>query len=147
MLEPFAWPTAIISGTSWDGFWRQRCSPLAEDHMEATANAMRAAYDVSTPLHVGFGAWHLPCITDAERVQLTPAQQRQVSAGRCAQVSYLTHGRADVDADLARFAKLAESDPPHWSPMEHQATPLQPWLVRRGNFAGWEQYRHLLGGA
>lgn len=147
LLEPWAWHTAIISGTTWTGFWAQRCAPGAEDHMQATANAMRAAYDASTPRPVDYGEGHLPYISDEERGQLTPAQQLQVSAGRCAQVSYLNHGRRDVAADLARFAKLAAAEPPHWSPMEHQATPLPPGGLQVGNFTGWYQHRHALGGA
>ena len=30
VLEPFMWHTVIITATDWDGFWLQRCSPLAQ---------------------------------------------------------------------------------------------------------------------
>jgi hypothetical protein len=149
VLEPYAWHTAIISGTTWDGFWAQRCAPGADDHMRLTAEAMRAACDASTPRPIGAREWHLPYITaeEYENPDLSDVQLRQVSAGRCAQVSYLNHGRADVEADLDRFARLRAADPPHWSPMEHQAMPLPSDVGRPfGNFTGWVQQRHILGG-
>lgn len=53
---------------------------------------------------------------------------QDVSAGRCAAVSYLNHdtGRVDVMADIRRSVSLSMSYPGHWSPMEHAATPARP---------------------
>jgi hypothetical protein len=149
LLEPFAWHTAILtaSGDGWQNFFVQRCSPLAEIHMQATADAIRAAYDASEPVKLDVGNWHLPYIDPGEN--MLPLQVRQhLSAARCARVSYLTHdGRHDQDADLALFAKLVAADPPHWSPLEHQATPTLPGGRRIGNLTGWLQLRHAIGGA
>lgn len=144
LLEPFMWHTAILTATDdgWTNLFRQRCSPLAEIHMQATADAMRAAYDASAPIKVDFGGWHLPYIADDEHGLPLDAQQK-LSAARCARVSYLTHdGRRDHDEDLRLFEKLATADPIHASPMEHQATPNQFGDQQLGNLAGWSQLRH-----
>ena len=60
LLEPFMWHTVIVSATWWDGFWEQRCSPLAQPEIRVAAEAMRAAYDASTPVEVGADGWHTP---------------------------------------------------------------------------------------
>lgn len=145
LLEPFMWHTAILSGTDdgWSNFWAQRCSPLAEIHMQATADAMRAAYDASTPREIGWGMadWHLPYVTDEERQRNRLRTAQMLSAARCARVSYLTHdGRRDPAEDLNLYGKLVSADPPHHSPLEHVAAPVDgPTL---GNFTGWAQLRH-----
>lgn len=148
LLEPFAWHTAILTATGdgWQNFFAQRCSPLAEIHMEATANAIRAAYDASMPTKLEPGEWHLPYVDPGEDTLPLDVRQK-LSAARCARVSYLTHdGRRDLDADLALFAKLRDADPPHWSPMEHPATPAPLGGRQIGNLTGWVQLRHLLSG-
>jgi len=148
LLEPFAWHAAILSATGdgWANFFAQRCSPLAEIHMQATADAIRAVYDASEPVKVKHGDWHLPYVDPGE--DMLPLEVRQkLSAARCARVSYLTHdGRRDQDADLALFEKLVTADPPHWSPLEHQATPAAIGGRQLGNLTGWTQLRHVLSG-
>lgn len=149
LLEPFAWHTVIITSTAagLDNFYLQRCSPLAQPEMRAAAEAMRDAQAKSRPAEVSFGAWHLPYVDPGER-WLPIEEQQHMSAARCARVSYLTHdGRHDQAADLGLFKRLREAEPPHWSPMEHQATPAPTGMIVRGNLAGWEQLRHLIGGA
>lgn len=148
LLEPFAWHTAILSATGdgWANLFAQRCSPLAEIHMEATATAMRAAYDASEPTKLEAGEWHLPYVDPGEDM-LPPEVRQRLSAARCARVSYLTHdGRRDQDANLALFEKLVTADPPHWSPLEHQATPAPLSGRQVGNLTGWVQLRHVLSG-
>lgn len=59
----------------------------------------------------------------------------RVSAARCARVSYLTQdGKRDIEKDLDLYDKLTTADPPHWSPLEHVAT---PWAQNRQ-----DDYRH-----
>ena len=50
LLEPFMWHTVIVTATDWDGFWLQRCSPLAQPEIRVVADAMRAAFDASDPV-------------------------------------------------------------------------------------------------
>jgi hypothetical protein len=141
ILEPFLPHTVIVSATDWDGFWAQRCSPLAQPEIRAVAEAMHAAHLKSTPVPVNFGGWHLPYISD-ELVDLGLATARKVSAARCARVSYLTHdGRRDISADLDLYDRLVTADPPHASPLEHVATPSLA-STNPGNFTGWMQLRH-----
>lgn len=146
LIEPWAWVTDIISATEWQNFFSQRCSkhsPLAQPEMRATADAMLAAYEASTPKLVNWGSWHLPYIQDDE--WSVPLESlKRISVARCARVSYKTHdGKVNLAEDLALYAKLADAKPPHWSPMEHVATPVP---ARGGNFDGWVQLRQYVGG-
>ncbi len=143
LLEPFMWHTVIVTATEWEGFWEQRCSPLAQPEIRVAAEAMRAAYDASTPAPVGHGEWHTPYLR-AEDADLDDETARQVSAARCARVSYLTHdGRRDIAKDVELYERLVSARPPHWSPLEHVATPAAPGEEPPGNLRGWAQLRHL----
>jgi hypothetical protein len=162
LLEPFMWHTVIVTATSpdYDNFFAQRCSPLAEAHMEMTANAMRDAIQSSTPTLIEYGAWHTPLIQPSEDYefwydQFMPLQgkgilplgtdgplevRKRVSTARCARVSYLTHdGKRSISADIELYDRLVSADPPHWSPLEHVATPARHDEWVKGNFnAGWD---------
>jgi hypothetical protein len=147
LLEPFLWHSVIVSATDWEGFFTQRCSPLAQPEIRLAAEAMRDAVQASTPVACNDGAWHLPYITDADRADAGDAHEtlRRVSAARCGRVSYLTHdGRRDLDEDLALYERFVTSDPPHASPLEHVATPAGGARTQpQGNLRGWVQLRHL----
>ena len=142
ILEPFMWHTVIVTATEWDGFWEQRCSPLAQPEIRVAAEAMLAAYDAWTPAEVGMGQWHTPYLRD-EDGDLDDETARQVSAARCARVSYLTHdGQRDIDKDLELYERLVTARPPHWSPLEHVATPAAEGEQTLGNLRAWRQLRH-----
>jgi thymidylate synthase ThyX len=142
LLEPFMWHTVIVTATEWDGFWEQRCSPLAQPEIRVAAEAMKAARDASDPAPVGMGQWHTPYLRE-EDGDLDPETARQVAAARCARVSYLTHdGRRDIDKDLELYERLVTARPPHWSPLEHVATPAQEGESTLGNLRSWRQLRH-----
>ncbi len=67
----------------------------------------------------------------------------KVSAARCARVSYLTqNGTRDHSADFQMWDRLTSAFPPHASPLEHVARPLEKGDVKLGNFDGWIQVRH-----
>ena len=142
LLEPFMWQTVIVSSTEWQNFFSQRCSPLAQPEIRLAAEAMREVYNASTPATVAEGDWHTPYIRE-EEADLDLETKKQIAVARCARVSYLTHdGKRDLDADLELYNRLITADPPHWSPMEHVATPG----TGPGNFHGWSQLRHIIGG-
>ncbi len=145
ILEPFMWHTVIITATDWDGFWEQRCSPLAQPEIRVAAEAMKAAFDASTPAEVDEGDWHTPYVRD-EDGDLDAETRKRISAARCARVSYLTHdGRRDLDADLTLYQRLVTAEPPHWSPLEHVARPAAPGEGETpGNLRGWHQLRHAI---
>ena len=143
LLEPFMWQTIIVSATDWDGFFTQRCSPLAQPEIRAAAEAMRAVYLASTPRSLAAGEWHLPYVQPDESLELGVA--KRVAAARCARVSYLTHdGRRDLAADLQLYDRLVAARPPHASPLEHVARPRNNDEPAQGNFRGWIQLRHLV---
>lgn len=138
LLEPFMWHTIIVTATDWQGFFDQRCSPLAQPEIRAVADLMREAYDDSTPRLLNAQQWHLPYVDQEDLnalvahvdafspsiYRLIIREAQKVSAARCARVSYLTHeGKRDITADLALYERLVTADPPHWSPLEHVATP------------------------
>lgn len=153
VLEPFMWHKVIITSTEagWNNFFEQRISPLAQPEIAALALKIRNEMSFSQATKLGYGAWHLPYVKGIERLYVdSDSDLRKVSAARCARVSYLTHdGKRDIDKDLELYEKLVSADPPHWSPLEHVATPVEvlpgdegmPHTV--GNFDGWDQLRHL----
>jgi thymidylate synthase ThyX len=143
LLEPFLMHTVVVTATDWEGFFAQRCSPLAQPEIREAAEMMRAAYEASEPTPLAEGEWHLPFI-DASDVTL--AQQHlidteggmnlaglnrllvKMSSARCARVSYETHeGKRQIGGeggDLALYDKLVSAKPAHWSPLEH---PCAAW--------------------
>lgn len=139
ILEPFMWHTVIVTGTAWENFFNQRNAMQAQPEIRAVAELMHDAYyGAADPMPVEDGSLHLPYI-DAEDVvaaqdcdltrqgkPLTVVLAR-ISAARCARVSYLTQdGKRDISEDLNLFKRLVEPEyggPPHWSPLEHVATP------------------------
>lgn len=144
LLEPFMWHTVIVTATDWEGFWQQRCSPLAQPEITLAATAMRTAFDASTPTPVADRGWHTPYVRPDE-ADLPVEVRKRISAARCARVSYLTHdGRRDVSADEQLYERLVTADPPHWSPLEHVATPAPADQPQVGNLRGWRQLRHVV---
>jgi hypothetical protein len=52
--------TQIITGTSWDGYFWQRCHHAADPNIRLMAEAIRDAMDKSEPVLLRPGEWHLP---------------------------------------------------------------------------------------
>lgn len=144
LLEPYMWQTVIVSSTEWDNFFVQRCSELAQPEIRAVAEAMRDAYSKSVPDFLVTGEYHLPYLQRDEWA-LSDNIKVKICIARCARVSYLTHDNSrSVARDLELFDRLLNADPPHWSPMEHVATPASAGLNLSGNFDGFAQIRHNL---
>ena len=133
------------------------------------AERMKAAQDLSTPKLLMPGQWHLPYVTDEDKlffVNNTVATDslKKVSSARCARVSYKTFdGKvSEFKEDVALCDKLIGMKPLHASPFEHQATPDTSTHVPfysdivdarifdnpqlHGNFYGWCQYRKYFEG-
>ena len=141
LLEPFMWHTVIVTATEYQNFFALRCHPDAQPEIRRIAEMMRELYEGSTPTQLGVGEWHLPLIGDDETdlFALGVEAVKQISAGRCARVSYLTHdGKRDPQADVELCERLRVSG--HMSPLEHVACALDTNDVI-GNFKGWKQYR------
>lgn len=144
ILEPFMWHKVIVSSTEWDGFFEQRCSPLAQPEIRIAAEMMQKAYNTSTPHFLLKGEYHLPYLTFQD-LNFPNKDKIKMCVARCARVSYDNHdGSFNQIKDLELFNRLATAEPPHWSPMEHIATPLTKKLSSEGNFSGFAQIRHNL---
>lgn len=152
ILEPFQYVTSIISTTEpgLQNFFDQRDAEQAQPEMQFLAIAMKMAYANSKPTVVHANEWHMPYIDERDRQQFDndPKYLRPVSAARCARVSYMNHqGMRSWADDNRLYDRLTTANPPHWSPLEHVAT---PYVVKRGkprpagNFVGWEQLRHIV---
>jgi thymidylate synthase ThyX len=166
-LEPFSHIKVIISGTEWDNFYNLRCSRPAQEEFIKLANAIKEAQNNYAPISLKEGQWHLPFIKSVENSKgiveyydnignrLSLEEAKIVSASCCAQISYR---KEDSTIEKARnvFKQLIESDPSHFSPVEHMATPIvgtsydgithidkygNKWS---GNLKGWLQWRQLL---
>lgn len=169
ILEPFQWISVVVTATEWDNFHALRSHKDAQPEIKLLSDMMLEARAKSTPNLLGQCQWHLPYIkpddyTEAEiylsekgtppHGDLVDDLLKQVSAARCARVSYLTHdGKpTTVEADLALCERLAGAQPFHASPFEHQATPdvltEGTWGNPRlhGNFVGWIQARKMMDG-
>lgn len=161
LLEPFAWQTVVVSTTHVDNYFHRRVSSLAQPEIERPSRMMSEALDASAPRELRAGDWHLPYVTGVDADELRDAGYPEeslveVSAARCARVSYLTQdGKRDVAEDLALYKRLL--GPGHMSPLEHPARALdahgwlehatraaERWIYDRvpvGNFWGWAQHR------
>lgn len=139
LLEPFSHINVVVTATDWDNFFELRLHPDAQPEIRQLAVAMRAALDGSSPVEMQPGQWHLPYVTTEDRIGRTVMEQIQMSAARCARVSYKTHDGepTDPDKDIALAVRLWESQ--HLSPFEHPAQLLDG---RHANFSGWRQARH-----
>jgi len=134
LLEPFVHIKTIVTATEFDNFFALRDHPDAQPEIAVLARAMKQATELSVPLLLGAGQWHVPYYGDgswkpvgsfavADKHDVTLDDALAVSASCCAQVSYR---RLDQTIEKARmiYNRLAEATPPHLSPFEHQATPF-----------------------
>ena len=138
-LEPWQEMKMIVTATNWSNFMALRDHKDAEGHMQHLAQAMKVAIQQSRPRLIGEKEWHLPYVSDDERILYS--HPIKLSVARCARVSYNNHDgtKPDLEKDHALHDMLLTSG--HMSPMEHQATPLPSYYDVSGNFTGWRQYR------
>lgn len=173
LLEPFAHIRCVITGSAdaWANFWDLRLHWDAEPSIQQLAKMTALAAKASKPKALIGNQWHLPYITDAERLAVHAAEPEypadvemelaKLSAARCARVSYKTHdGKTPTrEDDLALFEKLVGGTPKHSSPLEHQAaaydwpqgyyipaTKGEPWKFNGNLGPGWVQHRKLIPG-
>jgi thymidylate synthase ThyX len=145
LLEPFVWASVIVTATEWDNFFTLRTADDVQPEFCFIARKMaRLYYRESQPQRLEKGGWHLPFITPEDRqyFQMRVVDPNysliQISVARCARVSYLNHmGKKDYSSDFRLTERLIEQG--HWSPTEHQATPINHYW--NANFWGWKQYR------
>ena len=168
VLEPFTYIDVVVTATDYANWFALRLDKDAQPEIQQLAQAMKDAMDLSEPVLLNPGEWHLPYITandyaeaqnhvsyviSKDRPETLLDLLKKISAARCARTSYKAFdGKvASIDDDLSLFDKLMSGEIKHSSPTEHQATPdyinywdgeiefVSPWL--HGNFKGWIQFR------
>ena len=160
LTEPYAHIKVVCTATEYDNFFWLRRHPDAQPEIQELANVMWEAMQASKPAELEVGEWHVPYYDDG-RVGTDGTEIKNalmISASCAAQVSYR---RLDDSIEKAEkiYRMLVAAEPPHFSPFEHQATPmpLQPSFAQvgvthmdsrenywSGNFRGWVQYRQIL---
>jgi hypothetical protein len=172
VIEPWMMITIVITATEWANFFHLRKHKDAEPSFQKLATLAWESYHEHMPVYRPPGpgsadlgledehqpSWHLPFVdfdTEIDVAHKAPIEAmskwlREISTGRCARVSYLTHnGVRDVVDDVALHDKLIASakdgGPMHMSPFEH---PCMATGDRRfyGPFKGWKQFRKFIPG-
>lgn len=181
ITEPWMTMKTVISGTEWRNFFWLRAHADAQPEIHQLAVAMWDAYNASTPQLLQPGEWHVPYVntlrnpsgtlvyTDSDGEPISAETARIISASCCAQVSYRKNDDS-IEKAQKIFDQLIHSQPCHASPVEHQATPMDPsfyetWYENpqylrqfgvthsdtngklwSGNLRGWIQHRKLIPG-
>lgn len=153
-LEWFGKIDVLVTSTDWANFYALRDDDGAQPEIRYLAREMRAAAEMSTPRLLQPGQWHMPFVSENERATLTVPEQLVLSTARCARLTIEPFdGKANYEAEKARYDRLVVSTPVHASPAEHQATPDfttsfkgKPWKNSQlhGNLRGYVQHRQLL---
>lgn len=147
LLEPWLHIDTLVSATEWTNFLALRDHHMAEPHIQKLAQEVKLAMEISTPVLLKPGQWHLPYIDyqyrkgqslslDTQAILdycnrpegLGPNEfehvARKISVARCARISYTPFdGNGSIEKELERYELLVGSIPLHASPAEHQATP------------------------
>ena len=136
----------VVTATEFDPFYWLRDHEAAQPEMQTLAKSMRQAANESTPQLLKPGQWHLPyvdTIIDGDDVTYfvgetayTLERARMISASCCAQASYRkfddTFEKAEKIFNMLNL--FSNENPPHFSPVEHQASPME----QRAPFTKWE---------
>ena len=152
VLEPFDHIVTVLTTTKLKNHWKLRLEvgpdgrPMADPTYFELATKWKAAYDASTPVSCPVDSWHLPYVNMAEDCEavkqycdsgefvkihypsmlLLPIL-KMVSVGRCARTSYMRQGEGDISENVKLHDRLHKSG--HWSPFEHQATPIGGFTI------------------
>lgn len=180
ITEPFTHIKVVCTATEYDNFFWLRKHKDAQPEIQRLAEVMFERREASEPKLLNVGSWHVPyygtesiwvpvfdetndTIVDISALVdingFTLEDALSISSSCAAQISYR---RLDSSVEKGRdiYKRLIESFPPHFSPFEHQASPLPiledgVWALGTthidangnywsGNFRGWTQHRQLL---
>lgn len=137
VTEPFQMMKTIVTATEWDNWYELRNHEDAQPEIHELAKCMQTAHDLSGPVSLEAGEWHVPYVSrsriykngpiayfDADGSNLNEDEAKMISASCCAQVSYRKSDDS-LEKALSIFNRLITSTPRHASPIEHQATPMK----------------------
>lgn len=142
-MEAFVLWKGLVTATEWANKLHLRSSRLADPAYDLLALRILRALRDSTPRVLQPGEWHVP-FGDRMYPDLGWETQLEVSAARCARLSYENHhGQFDLESDLRLAREVlwqpTGDDPPDASPFEHQAQAAHPeeeswrrWCVQDG---------------
>lgn len=144
IIEPWSHISVVLTATEFDNFFELRCHADAQPEFRELACRMRNMLRISVPVN---RQYHLPYVSEQERIDFDFYDCIAMSAARCARVSYLLHDgtKTSYEKDFELYDKLVKSTPRHCSPVEHQAIQHDDPNKRSRNFVGWLQARELLG--
>lgn len=151
LTEPYSYIKVLVTGTNFENWYKLRDHRDADPTIQLLAATMKVAHQNSIPQVLKVGEWHLPYVEN-DGFEFDISSKLKLSASLCAQTSYRKSDES-IEKAFRIYDRLIESEPAHFSPFEHQATPLeskdsiffthQDKLGRlwSGNFCGWGQYR------
>jgi thymidylate synthase ThyX len=132
ILEAWMWHTVILSATDMSNFFHLRDHKKAQPEIAKAAGMMSELFRSNRPKLLGEDDWHMPFMDvegadkDLPKHAVTNTQIEtavNVSVGRSARVSYLTHdGRRSIEEDV-RLASTLYGDG-HMAPYEHVCRPM-----------------------
>lgn len=145
VLEPFQYIHVVLTATDFENFFELRDHEDAQPEIAELAREMKKALGESTHASLADGEWHIPFVTDAEKMLFDLSDVLKMSTARCARVSYLKHDGTspEFEKDCKLHDDLVSSRPIHASPTEHQAQSMGN-KNRYKNFVGFKQYRHIV---
>lgn len=170
ILEPFEMYKTVMTATEFENFMWLRDHKDAQPEIQNLAKVMKAALKRSLPYELQAGEWHTPYYGDGywkPSCKDTLEDALKISSSCAAQVSFRTLNEG-IEVARRIYGKLIESKPEHYSPLEHQATPIGDidWSITpesvtlsrkvkgithidvkgniwSGNFMGWIQHRQI----
>lgn len=148
LLEPFMFINVLVTSTNYSNFFALRDHRDAQPEIQELTKLMKREYNSNKPTILREGEWHLPYVTEVEKLQMNHTQQIKKSVACCARVSYKTFDGQEPTMESCEkiYDKLLGSSPIHASPAEHQAMALSDAGIKSGNLQGWQQYRKTLKG-
>lgn len=156
ILEPFQFIKVVVTATEWDNFFKLRLAPDAQPEMQELAKAIYEEMYNFKDKPFGYikgefegESWLItvPYVTDNDLDILGDdcdnVTLMQISAARCARVSYNNHdgSKPDIKKDLELFDRLYTAG--HMSPLEHTCL-MDDYYVHNANLIGWTSLRYIL---
>lgn len=148
LTEPYSYIKVLVTGTNFENWYKLRDHQDADPTIQLLAATMKVAHQNSVPQVLKYGEWHLPYVDST----VGSEENLKLSASLSAQTSYRKSDES-IEKAIKIYDRLIDSEPAHFSPFEHQGTPLpsehsiffthKDKLGRlwSGNFCGWGQYR------
>lgn len=154
ILEPYQYIRTIVTATEWDNFFNLRLAPDAHPQMHALARAIHEEMYEYKDQNFGYleedsgVIFTVPYVTEDDLYILGDdcdyLTLMQISAARCARVSYNNHdgSKPDIKKDLELYRRLYSLG--HMSPLEHTCVKDAFKDSHNANLVGWLSLRYLL---